>query len=39
MQSIPFGNTVKKGSLLGNILLKRYFGSTAWLDDKVDDES
>jgi membrane-bound lytic murein transglycosylase MltF len=39
MQSITaFGNTVKKGSLLGNILLKRYFGSTGWLNNTEEDK-
>jgi membrane-bound lytic murein transglycosylase MltF len=39
MQSITaFGNTVKKGSLLGNILLKRYFGSTGWLNSTEEDK-
>ena len=34
MKSITtFGNTVKKGSLLGNILLKRYLGNTRWLEN------
>ena len=36
MKSInAFGNTVKKGSLLGNILLKRYFGNTRWLSNSL----
>jgi membrane-bound lytic murein transglycosylase MltF len=39
MQSITaFGNTVKKGSLLGNILLKRYFGSNGWLNNTEEDK-
>jgi membrane-bound lytic murein transglycosylase MltF len=36
MKSITaFGNTVKKGSLLGNIVLKRYFGNTRWLNNSL----
>ncbi|MCP4877437.1 MAG: transglycosylase SLT domain-containing protein [Gammaproteobacteria bacterium] len=32
MKSITaFGKTVKKGSLLGNIVLKRYLGNTRWI--------
>ncbi len=39
MQSITaFANTVKKGSLLGNILLKRYFGSTGWLNNTEEEK-
>jgi len=30
--------TVKKGSLLGNILRKRYLGNTSWLDNALDGE-
>ena len=34
MKSITaFGKTVKKGSLLGNILIKRYLGNTRWLEN------
>jgi membrane-bound lytic murein transglycosylase MltF len=34
MKSITaFGKTVKKGSLLGNIVLKRYLGNTRWLNN------
>jgi membrane-bound lytic murein transglycosylase MltF len=34
MKSITaFGKTVKKGSLLGNILLKRYLGNTQWIEN------
>jgi membrane-bound lytic murein transglycosylase MltF len=36
MKSISaFGETVRKGSLLGNIVLKRYFGSTRWLENSL----
>jgi membrane-bound lytic murein transglycosylase MltF len=36
MKSITaFGNTVKKGSLLGNIVMKRYFGNTRWLENSL----
>ena len=36
MKSITaFGNTVKKGSLLGNIVLKRYLGNTRWLNNSL----
>ncbi len=36
MKSITaFGNTVKKGSLLGNIVLKRYLGNTRWLSNSL----
>jgi membrane-bound lytic murein transglycosylase MltF len=39
MKSITtFGKTVKKGSLLGNILLKRYFGNTRWLNNSLADK-
>jgi membrane-bound lytic murein transglycosylase MltF len=39
MKSITaFGNTVKKGSLLGNILLKRYLGNTRWLNNSLADK-
>ena len=39
MKSITaFGSTVKKGSLLGNILLKRYLGNTRWLDNSLSDK-
>ena len=30
-----FAETVKKGSLLGNILIRRYLGDTAWLDNAL----
>jgi membrane-bound lytic murein transglycosylase MltF len=41
MQTISaFSNTVKKGTLLGNILLKRYLGNTRWLEASLaGDES
>jgi membrane-bound lytic murein transglycosylase MltF len=36
MKSISaFGETVRKGSLLGNIVLKRYFGSTRWIENSL----
>jgi len=36
MKSITaFGATVKKGSLLGNIVLKRYLGNTRWLNNSL----
>ena len=36
MKSITaFANTVRKGSLLGNIVMKRYFGNTRWLDNSL----
>ena len=39
MKSITaFGNTVKKGSLLGNIVLKRYLGNSQWLDNSLADK-
>ena len=39
MKSITaFGSTVKKGSLLGNILAKRYFGNTRWLTNSLAGE-
>ena len=39
MKSITaFGKTVKKGSLLGNILLKRYLGNTQWLKNALDSK-
>ena len=39
MKSITaFSETVKKGSLLGNILRKRYLGNTSWLDNALDGE-
>jgi membrane-bound lytic murein transglycosylase MltF len=39
MKSITaFSETVKKGSLLGNILRKRYLGDTSWLDNALDSE-
>lgn len=39
MKSIAvFSETVKKGSLLGNILRKRYLGNTNWLDNALEDE-
>ena len=33
-----FSETVKRGSLLGNILLDRYFGDTEWLDNALASE-
>ncbi len=40
MKSISaFSETVRKGSLLGNIVLKRYFGSTKWLQNALAGES
>ena len=33
-----FSQKVKKGSLLGNILLKRYLGDADWLDNALADE-
>ena len=39
MKSISaFGETVRKGSLLGNILIKRYFGNTKWLENSLAGE-
>jgi membrane-bound lytic murein transglycosylase MltF len=39
MKSITaFSETVKKGSLLGNILRERYLGNTDWLDNALEDE-
>ncbi len=39
MKSITaFGNTVKKGSLLGNIVLKRYLGNTRWIKNALASE-
>jgi membrane-bound lytic murein transglycosylase MltF len=39
MKSISaFAGTVKKGTLLGNILLKRYLGSTRWLRNSLASE-
>jgi membrane-bound lytic murein transglycosylase MltF len=36
MKSIAaFSKTVKKGSLLGNIVLKRYLGNTQWLENAL----
>ena len=36
MKSITaFSKTVKKGSLLGNMVLKRYLGNTRWLDNAL----
>jgi membrane-bound lytic murein transglycosylase MltF len=36
MKSISaFSETVKKGSLLGNIVLKRYLGNTRWLNNAL----
>jgi len=36
MKSVTaFGKTVKKGSLLGNILLKRYLGNTQWINNAL----
>jgi len=36
MKSIEaFSKTVKKGTLLGNIVHKRYFGNTRWLEDST----
>ena len=36
MKSITaFANTVRKGSLLGNIVMKRYFGNTRWFDNSL----
>jgi membrane-bound lytic murein transglycosylase MltF len=36
MKSIStFGETVRKGSLLGNIVMKRYFGNTRWLENSL----
>lgn len=32
-----FAKTAKKGSLLGNILIKRYFGSTKWIHNPIDE--
>ena len=40
MRSIhAFGPTVRKGSLLGNIVRKRYFGNTNWLENATDSEA
>ncbi len=39
MKSISaFAKTVKKGTLLGNILLKRYLGNTKWLRNSLASE-
>lgn len=39
MESITaFSETVRKGSLLGNILRKRYLGNTDWLEPALDSE-
>jgi membrane-bound lytic murein transglycosylase MltF len=39
MKSITaFSETVKKGSLLGNILRKRYLGNTSWLSNALEGE-
>jgi membrane-bound lytic murein transglycosylase MltF len=39
MRSITaFGNTVSKGTLLGNIVMKRYLGDTRWLDNALSSE-
>ena len=34
-----FAERVKKGSLLGNILLERYLGNTDWLDNALAEEN
>ena len=34
-----FADTVKKGSLLGNILIRRYLGNTRWLDNALSEEN
>lgn len=34
-----FADKVKKGSLLGNILINRYLGDTAWLDSVLSGEN
>jgi len=40
MKSVSaFAETVRKGSLLGNIVLKRYFGNTRWLQNALAGES
>jgi membrane-bound lytic murein transglycosylase MltF len=40
MKSISaFSETVKKGSLLGNILRKRYLGTTGWLENVLSGEN
>ena len=40
MESVSeFAKTVKKGSLLGNIVRKRYLGNTRWLDNAPSAES
>ncbi len=40
MKSISaFSETVKKGSLLGNILRKRYLGNTGWLEPVLSGEN
>jgi len=40
MKSISaFSETVKKGSLLGNILRKRYLGNTGWLENVLSGEN
>ncbi len=40
MRSIStFSQKVKKGSLLGNILIKRYLGNTRWLDNVLSGEN
>jgi len=33
-----FSNRVKKGTLLGNMLFKRYYQNTRWIDDATDPE-
>ena len=39
MQSITsFGNTVRSGTLLGNIVMQRYLGDTRWLDEAQSSE-
>ncbi|TNF87134.1 MAG: transporter substrate-binding domain-containing protein [Gammaproteobacteria bacterium] len=39
MQSVTaFADTVKKGTLLGNIVIKRYLGNTNWLDNVLAGE-
>ena len=40
MKSVSaFANTVKKGSLLGNMVRKRYLGSTGWLENAATAEN
>ncbi len=34
-----FAETVKRGSLLGNIVIRRYLGNTNWLDNALSEES